>query len=108
MADVDVTAYPGLRSGRILTDLKTTVSTANTYHFRNNGRMLLHVANASGSTVTMTFAQPNLTEGYDTTATLVTGKAGFFGPFPPSVYNNGDGEVQVTFNQIVDITVVQA
>lgn len=107
MSDVDVTAYPGLRSGRILTDLKTTVSTANTYHFRNNGQMLLHVANASGSTVTATFAQPNPVSGYATTATLATAKAGFFGPFPPSIYNNGDGEVQVTFDQIVDVTVIQ-
>jgi len=107
MADVDVTAYPGLRSGRILTDLKITVSTANTYHFRNNGRMLLYVANASGNTVTATFAQPNPAEGYDTTATLATAKAGMFGPFPPAIYNNGDGEVQVTFDQVVDVTVVQ-
>jgi len=105
--DVRLTAYPGRRSGRVLTDLKTTVNPVNTYFFRNNGRMLLHVANASGSTATLTFAQPNPVEGYVTTATLTTAKAGMFGPFPPAIYNNGDGEVQVTFDQVVDVTVVQ-
>lgn len=45
MSDVDLTVYPALRSGRVVTDLATTINSANTYYFRNNGKMLLHVNN---------------------------------------------------------------
>jgi len=110
MSDVDLTVYPALRSGRVVTDLATTINSANTYYFRNNGKMLLHVDNATGSTVTITFETPNTVDGLaitDKTATLATGKAAVFGPFPPGVYNNGDGEIKVTFTQNVTVTVIQ-
>ena len=110
MSDVDLTVYRALRSGRVATDLKTTIANANTYYFRNNGRALLHVNNTTGSTVTMTFETPGTVDGLaitDKTATLVTGKAAVFGPFPPATYNNEEGEVKVAFNQDVDVTVIQ-
>ena len=110
MPDVDLTVYPALRSGRVVTDLATTIANANTYYFRNNGRMLLHVTNSTGSTVTLTFETPGTVDGLaiaDRTATLATDKEGVFGPFPPAVYNNGDGEVKVTFNEDVYVTVLQ-
>ncbi|HUM37545.1 MAG TPA: hypothetical protein PLQ85_11800 [Anaerolineae bacterium] len=110
MPDVNLTVYRALRSGRVVTDLKATVANANTYFFRNNGRALLHVANGTGSTVTLTFETPQTVDGLaiaDRTATLATGKAAVFGPFPPAIYNNGDGAVKVTFNQDVDVTVIQ-
>lgn len=96
MSDVDLTVYPALRSGRVVTDLATTINSANTYYFRNNGKMLLHVNNTiDGLAIT------------DKTATLATAKAAVFGPFPPGVYNNGDGELKVTFTQNVTVTVIQ-
>ena len=110
MTDVDLTVYPGLRSGRDLTALATTIANANDYYFRNNGRMLLYVNNATGSTVTITTETPNTVDGLavtDHTTTLATAKEAVFGPYPPEIYNDGDGEVHVTFNQDVDVVVVQ-
>lgn len=107
MADVTLTVYDAARAGLDLTGNKTTIVTDNDYYFHNNGKTLLHVANATGSTVTVTIVTPNTVDGLaitDRTATLATAKQGVFGPFPPGIYNDSDALVHVTFDQTVDVT----
>lgn len=106
MADVTLTVYDVVRAGTSITDNDTTIATANDYYFPNDGKTVLHVANASGSTVTVTMVTPNTVDGLaitDKTATLATAKSAVFGPFPPGVYNDVNGLVHCTFNQIVDV-----
>lgn len=106
MADVTLTVYDVLRAGRSITDNDTTVATANDYYFPNDGKTILHVANASGSTLTLTIETPNTVDGMaisDKTATLATAKSSVFGPYPPGIYNDENGNVHATFDQIVDI-----
>lgn len=110
MANVQLTVQQASRSGLDLTANKTTVVTANTYKFQNDGRTKLYVKNATGSTCVVTIATPNTVDGLtvaDRTVSVATAKEFFIGPFPPETYDDSNGDVALTFDQTVDIAAVR-
>lgn len=110
MATVALTVQQVSRSGLDVTANKTTVVTANTYTFQNDGRTKLYVKNATGSTCVVTVATPNTVDGLavaDRTVSVATAKEFFIGPYPPEIYNDDNGNVLLTFDQPVDIEAVR-
>lgn len=111
MADVDLTVYDCDDDGIAnLTDKYTEVATDNDYYFPNNGQCKLFVDNASGDTVTVTVETPGTVGELviaDKTVTLATAKVDLLGPFAPSVFNDQNREVHVTFDKVVNVVVVR-
>jgi hypothetical protein len=77
--------------------------------FRNSGRQVLHVKNASGSSVTVTLKIGRTVEGQAVTAPTATVGAGadkFFGPFSDAFDQmDGTDNVYVDFSAVASVTV---
>ena len=76
--------------------------------FPNDGDVVLHVYNGSGSNVTVTIATPATPKSLGIApVTRVVGASNIviFGPFPPAVFNNSNGEVNVTYSAVTSVTV---
>ena len=83
------------------------LSAADTYQMLNNGRMFIYVTNGGGGTVVVTIATPGTVDGLaiaDRAVTLLTGTDRMIGPFPPHIYNNSSGEIEVTFDVVASVT----
>lgn len=77
--------------------------------FLNNGKCFLEVKNGSGGDITVTIATQATTGGYavaDQTVTVAatTGDK-MIGPFPPDLFNDSSGYVQVTYSGVTSLTV---
>lgn len=111
MADVDLTVYEMDKDGLNLTDAATTIATANTYYFTNTGKEKLLIFNASGSTLTLTIDTPNAVDDDlavpARTISIATAKNYAVGDLKPSIYNQSNGKVKVTFDQIVTAIAVR-
>lgn len=76
--------------------------------FTNKGRELLLVANGDIDPVTLTFATTAQIDGEDADDKEIIVPANssvILGPFPVGWYNNGDGQVTVTFSSVADVEV---
>lgn len=110
MSIVTLTPLAASRDGVNLTAAFTTVVTANTYEFVNDGRTRLVVNNDTLSSCNVVVATPNTEDGNaitDKTVAVAASKIYEFGPYLPSVYNNANGKVSVTFNQTVKIAAIR-
>lgn len=80
--------------------------------FRNTGNEFLMVANANvGDSRTVSFALQKTIDGVAPDAREVEVEASttmLIGPFPPSIYNDGDGLVQVSYSDSAADLTVQA
>lgn len=78
--------------------------------FANDGRIFLHVKNSdSSSHVTTVASQKPTVPGYTpannaVTVPITTGDK-IIGPFDPTVWNDADGKVQVTYAAVTGMTV---
>lgn len=76
--------------------------------FANNGKTVLKVANATGSTVTVTIASQqacNQGSTHNVTASVASGQTKLIGPFDPSRFNDANGYCQVSYSGVTSITV---
>ena len=98
----------------VVTDAGVTVtrhgslSTSDTYKFRNDGKTRLLVEKSGAGACTLTMVTPATVRGLavsDKTATIAasTGDVAL-GPFPPSLYNDENGDMTVSFSEITGIT----
>lgn len=108
MADVDLTIQKIVATG--LTPSYTgSLATTNTYKIRNNGRVFVQVKKSGAGDCTVTIATPKTVGGLavaDQTVTVAatTGDKQI-GPWPPDIYNDGSGDVNLTFSEITGLTV---
>ena len=105
MADVTKTPERVVASG--LEQTKHAVATADNYIIRNNGRVFLHVVNGGGSPDTVTVVTPKTVADLavsDLTVSVPAGEERFIGPFPPSVYNDGNGDIDVSHSFATSVT----
>lgn len=111
MADVDLTVYEIDKDGLNLTDSASTIVVANTYYFTNTGKEKLLVFNVSGFTCVVTIDTPNaLDDDLDVPSrevSIATAKNYAIGDLKPSIYNQSNGKVKVTFDQIVTAIAVR-
>lgn len=100
MADVTLTVRDATRAVTTcpnFTDHATAATSADTYYFANDGRVVL-LADAA-TTATVTIQTPGTVAGNaiaDTAVALPDGDTYVLGPFPPSVYNDALGRAAVT------------
>ena len=83
------------------------VGAGNGITFANDGRMFIEVENGATQTIATVVTQITV-DGQavaDPTFTVPLNEDHLFGPFPPSVYNNAAGMVEVHFSDITDGTV---
>lgn len=78
----------------------------------NDGRMFVHVKNASGSAVTVTIQTPGTVDGMAvadrTVSVAATTGERMIGPFPPSQYNQiaaDVGSIYVDFSAVASVSV---
>lgn len=77
----------------------------------NNGKVILHIVNASAADVTVTILSGYVRAGLklaDRVVTVQAGKSAFLGPFPPDIYNQSDGgagQVYIDYSATEGVTV---
>lgn len=89
--------------------LPTYAAVASTDQVSNNGKVVLHVKNASNANVTLTIgSQVACDQGstHNTTVTVTNSAAGHLvGPFPTTRFNDASGYVQLAYSATASVTV---
>jgi hypothetical protein len=80
----------------------------------NNGHLFLHIKNGGGSEITVTVtaqtttvdsgAYGDLTKANATIAVAASGEA-FIGGFAPAAFNDGNGEIAITYTAVTSVTI---
>lgn len=76
--------------------------------FANNGRVMIHIKNGDASDHTVTVDIPKTVDGQavtDISVTVTASEERFIGPFPPSIYNDSDGYVNLTYDAVTSVTI---
>jgi hypothetical protein len=76
--------------------------------FANNGRVMLHVRNAGGASITATIVSArtcNFGFQHDLAVVVPNGGERMIGPFPIERFNNDAGMVAVTYSGVTSVTV---
>lgn len=76
--------------------------------FPNDGKTVLVIKNGGGAGITLTVVTPVTIDGLavtDLTATIGAGETRAIGPFPPAWYNDGSGNVSLTYSAVTSVTV---
>jgi len=84
-----------------------SLSTSNNYIIRNDGKMFIRVVNGGGSPAVTTIVTRNSVAGNaiaDRVVSVAAGTEQNIGPFPPSVFNDSNGDVDVSFDFITSVT----
>ena len=106
MAEVTIAVQNIVIGGTTVT-FTGSLSASNNYMIRNDGKTFIRVVNGSGGSIVVTIVTQNQVGGNaiaDRTVTVLTMTEQNIGPFPPSIYNNGDGDIDVSFNVITSLT----
>lgn len=89
-------------------ELTMVAAAAGGDEFVNDGKKLLVVKNADVDALTVTITTQMTVDGEDVadkTVSVPAGETHLVGPFPPNVYNDGDGKVQIGYDDETDVTV---
>ena len=65
------------------------------------------LTNASGAPITVTFVTQNTLDGRavaDRTVSVTNGMTFAVGPFPPAIYNDANGLVQMTYSGVTNLS----
>jgi hypothetical protein len=77
--------------------------------FANNGRTFTQIKNTSGGNITVTFVTQTTIDGLSVTDLTVvvplTSGDKMTGPFPPDIYNDANGFLQMTYSGVTNLTV---
>ena len=85
------------------------MAAADNYIVRNNGRVILHFIKTGAGAATITIATPKTVGGLAVAEQTFTVDATtgieFAGPFPPEIYNDASGGMDVSTSEDTGITV---
>jgi len=105
MGDIVIAPQKIVRTGLAATyTTDATLTTTDTFTVRNTGRMVLHVDKTGAGNVSVVIQTPATVGGLaidEVTVTVLTAEFAFIGPFPPSVFNNGAGDLKFTLTTTV-------
>lgn len=77
--------------------------------FSNTGDQFLYVNNGGGSPITVTITVQNTAYLREVvgnrTVSVSNGTAKLIGPFPPALFNDSSGLVQITYSAVTSVTV---
>ena len=108
MADTRVSSQKVTRAG--LTGVYTAGIIAGTtdFVFKNSGRSMIHVKKSGAGSCTVTFKTPAQIQGLDLTDPTGTVPATtgdlIFGPFPPTLFNDGANDMRFNFSEVTGLT----
>jgi hypothetical protein len=107
MADVRFSPQ-ALSDGGITPAYTGSLLTTNVHKFKNDGKTIVHVKKSGAGACTMTITTPKQVGGLDVAERTVTVAAStgdnMVGPFQPSIYNDGSGDVAITFSEVTGLT----
>lgn len=110
MANVTVTPVSVSRSAGVnVTDNDQAVTSADVYFITNNGNLRLIFTNAAGSN-NVTIKTHGTVDGNaitDLVVPMTASKVYVLGPFPPSIYNDSLGRLEVTVSANADLIAVR-
>ena len=105
MGEITITPQKVIKGGMIATYTDDTVlTTTDTFVVRNTGRMILHVDKVGAGNVSVVLQTLATLAGLaidEITVTVTTGTVQFIGPFPPSIFNSGSGDLKFTLTTTV-------
>jgi hypothetical protein len=108
MADVELTVQDCRATG-ITPSYTGSLSTENTYQVQNNGHVFLHFKKSGAGAATITITTPKTVGGLavadQTISVPATTGDKMIGPFPPSIYNDADGILEFTSDEVTGLTV---
>ena len=108
MAIIPLATEKILQSGLVGT-YTGSLSVANSYHVKNNGRVFLHFKKSEAVDAVVTIETPITVGGLAVAEQTVTIPATtgdkFVGPFPKNIFNDGDGEIIFSADNIAGLTV---
>lgn len=85
-----------------------TVGGSNTYLVRNDGKTILHFKKSGAGDCDVTITTPNTVGGNAIADRVVTVPAStgdvFIGPFPPSIYNDVNGDIEFSLEEVTGLT----
>ena len=85
------------------------MATADNYIVRNDGKVLLHFIKTGANPATITIVTPKTVGGLavaeQTFVVAATTGVEFAGPFPPDLYNDGSGDMDVSTSEDTAITI---
>jgi len=76
--------------------------------FLNDGKVWIHVKNGAAALDPITIITQQTIDGEavdDKTVTISASTQQVIGPFPPEIYNDGDGLVQLTYSKHEEVTI---
>jgi hypothetical protein len=74
---------------------------------KNDGRTLIYVKNAGGSPTSVIVKTPAQVIGLDVaelTVVVTNAQESIMGPFPPGIFNDGNGDFRFNFSFITTVT----
>lgn len=106
----DVTLVPlAVAPGSTDGSTPQAMATADNYIVRNNGRVILHFIKVGANPATITIATPKTVGGLavaeQTFVVDATTGVEFAGPFPPEIYNDASGDMDISTSEETGITV---
>jgi len=76
--------------------------------FANDGKQLLLIENGSGAEIDLTITTEKTVDGEDVADKVIAipdGERHLIGPFPTQIYNDGDGHVNIGYEDHTNVTV---
>jgi hypothetical protein len=109
MADTRVTPTKIVKTGvRVDALFAAAVIVATTdYVCKNDGRTFIYVKNAGASPTAVICKTPAMVAGLDLaemTDTVTNAQEWILGPFPPSIFNDGNGDMRFNFSYVTSVT----
>jgi hypothetical protein len=106
----DVTLVPLVAApGSVDGSTPQAMAAADNYIVRNNGRVLLHFIKTGANPATITIVTPKTHGGLalaeQTFVVDATTGVEFAGPFPPEIYNDTSGDMDISTSEETAITV---
>lgn len=106
----DVTLVPlAVAPGSTDGSTPQAMATADNYIVRNNGRVILHFIKVGANPATITIVTPKTVGGLavaeQTFVVDATTGVEFAGPFPPEIYNDASGDMDISTSEETGITI---
>ena len=110
MADTRLTPQKVVKTGTTVTVNSGLAVLATTdYVIKNNGRVIINPIKTGAGACSMIIKTPAQMAGLDIAEVTVTVAATtgnmICGPFPPSIFNDANGDMRINFSEVTGLTV---
>ena len=107
MADVTISVQNIVQAGLVVVHTGS-LNIPDTHKVRNDGQTFIRVVNGGGSPAVTTIATPGNVSGNaiaDRVVSVAAGTEQNIGPFPTGVFNDSNGDINITFDFVTTVTI---